>query len=514
MIFISEPWLHLPDSFTATDQINSLYNYFLNSEDRHDDLLSLQRSRAHGGTMTLWKKELDPYITIIGPISSRILVLILDKPGYQVSIHINIYLSTAGNDAAFMKDLSELEDTMDILSEKHPDSVLYIRGDANSSPVPRPGNKRDVLFKFFLESNNLKYLPTNHNTYHHFVNDGISDSSIDVLLSSRLTSEGFPNIIEEHLDKIVCGKLNPLVDSSHDILLSSLIFPAKTGREQPENDLLTAPRIPNTKHKIMWSQEGILAYQNLLATALPALQSEELADNTAESARILFHMTNHILTSAAKGTNKFVDLSAPTKKRKHVLPPIIKEVTATKNAAHKALLAASRNPAASESEKEDAKENFKTAKLEYQNAVRRKVNSDECERDDNFNQLLTNNPTTVFKQIKKKRAGEAPKIKSLKVGDKIFTDDNVADGFFSSISDLKTLKNISATSFDQFKNDHAHIIEICKAGTKIPRLTDSDALSLLKSMRPNVSDFFSITANHYIHGGTVALAHFKFMLNT
>ena len=110
LIFIAEPWLHLPDSFTATDQISNLYNYYLNSEDRHDDLLSLQRARAHGGTMTLWKKELDPYITILEPTSSRLLVLILDKPGYQVSIHINIYLSTASNDNAFMKDLYALKD--------------------------------------------------------------------------------------------------------------------------------------------------------------------------------------------------------------------------------------------------------------------------------------------------------------------------------------------------------------------------------------------------------------------
>ena len=67
LIFISEPWLHLPDAFTATDQINNKFNYFLNSEDRHDELLLLQRARAHGGTMTLWKKDLDPYVTIHEP---------------------------------------------------------------------------------------------------------------------------------------------------------------------------------------------------------------------------------------------------------------------------------------------------------------------------------------------------------------------------------------------------------------------------------------------------------------
>lgn len=136
-IFLSEPWLHLPDAQNATEEIGKLYNFFLNSEDRHDELLSLRKSRAHGGTMTLWKKELDPYITIHEPISSHILATILDKPGFQTSIHINIYLSTAGHEANFMEDLAVLEDTIDTLSEKYPDSVTYIRGDANCSPIPR-----------------------------------------------------------------------------------------------------------------------------------------------------------------------------------------------------------------------------------------------------------------------------------------------------------------------------------------------------------------------------------------
>ena len=81
-IFISEPWLHLSDQDLATDILSTLYSSYLNSEDRHDDLLSLQKTRAHGGTLTFWKKELDPYVTILEPTSSRILVLVLDVPGY------------------------------------------------------------------------------------------------------------------------------------------------------------------------------------------------------------------------------------------------------------------------------------------------------------------------------------------------------------------------------------------------------------------------------------------------
>ena len=158
LIFLSEPWLHLSDSSLTLEPLSHDYNFYLNSEDRHDDLLSLRKSRAHGGTLTLWRKDLDPYITIIHPSSSRILVMILDKPVYQTSIHVNIYLHTAGKESAFMEDLALLEATLDELAESYPDSVTYIRGDANTCIKPRLNNTRDSLFEYFLSSNTLEHV--------------------------------------------------------------------------------------------------------------------------------------------------------------------------------------------------------------------------------------------------------------------------------------------------------------------------------------------------------------------
>ena len=184
------------------------YLFYLNSEDRHDPFLSLTHSRAHGGTLAMWRRELDPYITILEPVSSRILVLILDKPGFQISAHIAIYLTTSGHDAQYMQDLALLQDTIDTITDKYPDCITYIRGDANASVLPRANNKRDDLFKYFTEMNNLTHTPTNHTTYHHFVNDGKSDSSIDVLLSPSPTSEATQAPFTEILQNILCGKTN------------------------------------------------------------------------------------------------------------------------------------------------------------------------------------------------------------------------------------------------------------------------------------------------------------------
>ena len=211
LIFITEPWLHLPDAPLVLKEYLHQYNYFLNSEDRHDSLLSLVKSRAHGGTLALWKKELDPYITVHEPSSSHVLAIILEKPGYQTSIHITVYLSTAGKDGEFMKDLVLLQNTIDHLGDKYPDSLIFVRGDANASFIQRNKNKCDDLFRYFVEENKFSPLLLNHKTYHHFLNNGLSDSNIDVIMYPKVTSDGLLSSTTESLIKILCGKTNALV---------------------------------------------------------------------------------------------------------------------------------------------------------------------------------------------------------------------------------------------------------------------------------------------------------------
>ena len=161
-----------------------------------------------------------------------------------------------------------------------------------------------------------------------------------------------------------------------------------------------------------------------------------------------------------------------------------------------------------------AKMKLKSAKSEYQKLVR-KINVDrECERDTELLDILSKQPGKVFQKIKSQKSKESAKIKSLKVDDKIYTEEHVADGFFDSIASTKRIKEITATSFESFSEDHHHIIEICKSGSKIPRISLTQAESILKKIRPAVSDFYSVTASHYLNGGDVAIKHFQFLFNS
>ena len=77
------------------------YSAALSSDDLFDSTLPLVKSRANGGTMVMWHKSLDSFITLHPPPSASILPIILRLPDRQVSIHIAIYLPTSGKDMEF-----------------------------------------------------------------------------------------------------------------------------------------------------------------------------------------------------------------------------------------------------------------------------------------------------------------------------------------------------------------------------------------------------------------------------
>ena len=130
--------------------------------------------------------------------------------------------------------------------------------------------------------------------------------------------------------------------------------------------------------------------------------------------------------------------------------------------------------------------------------------------------ILTNDPSKAFKMLRSCKTSSAQSISEIHVGDSVYTGDNVAYGFFTSLQELKSKEDSSIESCrtcSSFKFDYNLIIEICQAGERVPPLSLKDAESLLHSLRPSVCDHWNTSASHYINGGPVALKHYQMLLN-
>ena len=117
--------------------------------------------------------------------------------------------------------------------------------------------------------------------------DGDYAIQLDVLLSISTPPQA------ESLLQVVCGKENPLILSHHDLVVSSFLCPGVSYNPLPPAN--KAPRVPNTRVKVLWSQEGQPQYENLLSAALPLLQHCLINPASPSLTKIILSCTNFAL---------------------------------------------------------------------------------------------------------------------------------------------------------------------------------------------------------------------------
>ena len=70
-----------------------------------------------------------------------------------------------------------------------------------------------------------------------------------------------------------CKLSNPLVNSHHNILISSVRIPLATSANEHNADRnIVAPRVENSRTKIIWSDSGVEDYKNIIVSSLKHIQ--------------------------------------------------------------------------------------------------------------------------------------------------------------------------------------------------------------------------------------------------
>ena len=317
LIFLSEPQIFKVDCDAAMSYLDADYNHHLNSADSYDVDLPLRQRKACGGTLVLWKRDFDAFVTIHPCNSPAIIALIFKPPGLSATIHVCVYLPTQGHEYVFTEELTNLSIVLDELRHSHPSIPIYLRGDFN---VTERYVKRFSLLNTFIQTEGLFELDIRHQTYHHFVGDGVSDSQLDRIF---FTNEQQP----ETLMNIYCKLEHPFVESHHDLLISSwsCILDGSTGYQE-DSTLVIALKITNNRHRILWDDDGVLAYQEGILRHLNRLQETWLAQQppTQSCMSLFIAFTNDLLTSSAISTNQSRRLIPSTSRRSRSTPRAIR----------------------------------------------------------------------------------------------------------------------------------------------------------------------------------------------
>ena len=477
------------------------YSCSLNSHDKIDPELGLIQNRARGGTMVLWKNSLDQYISVFPVHAASFLPIIFSPPASIVSIHIGIYLPTSGRESQFLEESSKLRLCLDELGEKYPDSPIFIRGDSN---VNKNHSERVRILNSLANAMNLASLPIPHKTYHHFLGHGAFDSSIDIIMLSKTKS------VSEQILDVFCKFDHPMIQSHHDIILSSCSLPASP--QEPLPAVAIAPRIENTRTKVLWSESSIEDYKSLVSNKLDGVRERWLNPESKSSVSILLRTTSEILTKSAESTQNFIKLK-DTKPEKSTKVPY--QVKKAKNRLKSSLKLFKRVDKNDLEKVAAAKDALDQAKKTFRSLHRNMKHRDVVAQSEKLFSILSGGSSKVHHRIKSSKSTATLKIPFLSVGSEKFEGDLVPDGFFQSITSLKTQdKDLrSSPAFKDYNEDYTNILEICRHKKDIPEIPLDKSTAILMKMRPSVTDFYSMTTQHYINAGHEGLLHFNFLLN-
>ena len=164
----------------------------------------------------------------------------------------------------------------------------------------------------------------------------------------------------------------------------------------------------------------------------------------------------------------------------------------------------------------DARTRHRQAKTILRQYIRADLSNIRNKRDETLSTILSVNPSAAYKAIKSSKEAACSEIQNLKVGDKLYSGEKIPDGFYASLSSLKSpdMSPIySSPPFQETLLDYNNILKIAKEGEKIPPISPKDSTELLLSLKADVNDFYSITASHFINAGFEGLRHFHFLLN-
>ena len=493
LCFLSEPQLFSTDADLIKKAMAGEYCFFLNSEDLYEPDLPLKKSRTFGGTLCLWKRYLDPYITVAPPVTPSVLVLALKLPNHCISVHIAIYLPTHGKDNEYVAALGELDSCIDNMKSLYPTAAIFVRGDANTSAKNK---KRNILFAHLLRKNRLSAVDIHHKTYHHFTGHGSSDSNLDVLL--------YPSNIPqaEKVCLILCKHEHPSILSHHDVILSSFkILNTYSHSSGYIND--RAPRISIERVRINWTQEGIQRFSFAVTPILRELRNSWLDSSSISCTSTLLDLTNKMLVKIATLTNTSKHLGKDPPTRPLSIP---KNVRRAQHSLRKISM-----------KQDDADPSLlQCAKANYRRAVRRARLLQDCKRDLKLSSLVGETPAAAFKFIRQMRQSAPVSLSKLSVNGVLYEGDCIPDGFYNSMSSIKTY-DIDALQSDPMINErlsnYSHISKLCLDKQTLPPISLEQSNLILKRMKPKVHDIYNISASHYINAGDEGLLHFNIILN-
>ena len=342
--------------------------------------------------------------------------------------------------------------------------ATFLRGDFNASSKNKP---RSAILSSVIARLSLNRVNMDHYSYHHFRGNGDSDSDLDLLLY------GGEDGGAEHLHHIECKFVNPLLFSHHDLIVSECSIPPLEVRSTDESKNITAPRIENDRFNVKWSDDGIAEYSQHVTPLLHQIRQTWGSSGSPANISLLMSTTFSAMNIMAKATNKVTMLAKKFRMKPKTSPAVFHAASRSlRDLNHLNNLVLSSSP--SPEDIDVARQQLSSSRRDFKKVVRSELAQDRDIMDSKLNDIISN-PSKAFRTFRAAARSNAPCVKRLQVGDKVYSGDTVADGMFDSLNNLKAPNMEHYNQLPHYAeavSTYNHIMKLALNGGKIPTIAN------------------------------------------
>lgn len=485
---LQEHWLY-SCQLKLLDEIHENFTGAGKAIDSNDPIAPVQIPRGYGGTAILWKKKLNLIVTPLDIGSERIQAI--EIKGIPNMIILSVYMPCKGSSnhiAEFGECIDQLHEIYNTYENTH---QIIIGGDFNEDILNGLSSQRKSYVQELMNEHCLGS-KDNGPTFIHV--NGRDTSTIDFILYQ-----------EKYADSIVeIKKLDVIANVSDHYPLKIVI------KHQYAENIPPKKNESKQSGNIKWDKVDTNLYAKQIASEIEKVRTNVV---TKEEIDKSFQKLNEILTTTANEVAPKVRIGK-RKPKLQVMNEQIKQAISNKKTAYYNWKMQGRPDDPNNAyliEKKLSTHNLrKECRLEV--ALRR------MNQKTRMIEARTSDRKTFYNIIRRQRGKLAQHIDHLNIGDDIFRNNDIVEGWhrhFSKLAEKKLNINADVKSLQQVEREVIEIKKMCQESYKHSPITKDEIEKTVQSLNRNkATDYFGVSAEHFIYGGNELLEYLRQLLNT
>lgn len=486
IILIQEHWL-FKCQLNLLNEINVNLMASGKSVDFYDPIPPIQIPRGYGGVAILWNKSIDHLVNDLELGNERIKCIELNTKNRLLIVCV--YMPCNGEKDSYHAYVDCIDQLNELILSFQNTHDIIIGGDFNENALVNNGSKRSQTFHTFLSENDL----VTKNSGFTFVHpNGRDASSIDFFLYKQKS---------EH--KIIKITRLDIIENVSDHYPVALSYELDFTKSKPEDNQCTSSLRVNWK-KVDKSQyvQNIICNLNKANTKIDMLDLNERV-----------HKINSVLIESAKSCVPPIKKKQRKPKLKVMTPTIQSAIREKKLAFYNWKQNGKSNDP---SDTHLMEKKLKTVELRRQ--IRIEVAKRRSEEKANILNARQSDNQLFHRLIRKQRSQNQKFLDDLKVGQQIFCQEDIINGWYQHFKNLATKKDNDCFDLKFLKlveKEVSVIYDLClDSKYEVKPVTEKEISDAVKSLnRGKAPDIYGIAAEHVYYGGQQILNSIKTLIN-